>query len=344
MVDQSNLPEPIIAEPRTTGVKAGLAPVVNERSEPIHFPSLETAIGAAGNSDDNLRRNSSDDIISISSTSSSESHETHFDEAAVPSPNTLNITTSAPDADVETTTSTNTSVNNPDPLNQANTIVEATAEPHHLVPNFSAEPAQASEPRADYLAMIAQNGLKKKLEMSDSVPPGSVQQVAPRSAHHTEDNTREPVTTYADYNRQPPPVIPAGDTTTSPRRAEPFRVPNPNFQHQGPSTPQVENRSNNSAIPAAQSQSQPQPNPSPVPYHPTLRPKVVQEQPSVQDPDLRRAGQHVPSPRWGNQGTAPHANHFGAPHPQAPHPQAPYQGFPYLHQPGNPWRSVNGPR
>lgn len=302
-------------------------PDVNERSEPIRSPIIETSIGAAGNSDDNLRRKSPD-IISISSTSESESHETHFDEAVVPSPNKLNITTSAPDAGVETTTSTNTGVNNPDPLSQANTIVETPMEPHRLVPNSSAEPSRVSEPRADYLAMLAQNGLKKKLELSDSIPAGAV------------PNTPK---TYADYNRQHPLGNPAGDTTTNPRRAEiprnPFRVPNPNFQHQGPNTPQAENRPKSSAIPSAQPQSQPQVNTSPAPYYPPLRPKVVQEQSTVQDPDLRRVNQHVSSSKWGNQGTAPHANHHGAPRSQAP-----YQRIPYLPQPGNDWRSVNGLR
>ncbi|KAI7785683.1 hypothetical protein LA080_006249 [Diaporthe eres] len=324
-VDQSNLPGPIIAEPWTTRAEAGLVPDVNERSEPIRSPILETSIEAAGNSDDNLRRKSPD-IISISSTSEAESHETHFDEAAIPSPNKLNITTSAPDAGVETTTSTNMSVNNPDPLSQANTIVEAPIEPHRLVSNSSAEPAQASESGADYLAMIAQNSLKKNHELSDSIPAGTV------------PNTPK---TYADYNRQPPLGNPAGDTTTNPPRAEiprnPYRVPNPNFQHQGPNTPQAENRPNNSAIPPTQSQSQPQVNTPPAPYYPTLRPKVVQEHTTVQDPDPRRAGQHVSSSRWGNQGTAPHASHYGAPHSQAPN-----QGIPYCPRPGNTWRSVNG--
>ncbi|KAG6353431.1 hypothetical protein INS49_005612 [Diaporthe citri] len=342
-VDQSNLPEPIIVEPWTTRVKAGLVPVVDQRSEPIRPPTLETWTGAAGNSNDNLRRNSFD-IISISSTPASESHETHFDEAAVPSPNKLNITTSAPDADVETTTSTDMSVNNPDPVNQANTMVEATVEPHHSVPNLSAEPAEVSESRADYLAIIAQNGLKKKLELSDSIPPGTVKQVAPRC------------TTYADFNRQPSRGNPAGDTTTIPPQAEisrtPFRVPNPNFQHQGPNTPQVENRSNNSAMPSAQSQPQPQPDTSPAPYHPNLRMEVVREQSTVQGPDPRRAGQHVSSPRWGNQGTAPHANHYGVSGDNrtwlagngATQSQAPCQGFPHLHLSGNTWRSINGIR
>lgn len=330
-------------------------PVVNERSEPTRFPILETSIGAAGNSDGNLRRNSFD-IISISSTPASESYGTHFDEPAVPSPKKLNITTSAPDADVETTTSTSMSVNNPDLLNQANTIVEATVEPHHLVPNFPAEPAQVSESRADYLAIIAQDCLKRKPELSDSIPPGTVQQVAPGCAHHTEDNARKPIATYADFNRQPSLVNPAGDTTTIPPRAEtsrvPFRVPNPNFQHQGPSTPQVENRSVNSATPSARPQPQPQPNTSPAPCHPNQRLDRVPEQPTVQDPDPRRASQHVPSSPWGNQGTAPRANHYGVPGDNrtwhagngATHPQAPYQEFPYLHQPGNNWRSINGLR
>ena len=343
-VQDRNLPEPIIAEPWGTRVEAGLAQVVNERSEPIcaPIPARETSIGAAGNSDDNLRGDSFD-IISISSTPASESHETHPDEAAVPSPNNLNRTPSAPHADVETTTSTDMSNNNPDQPNQADMIVEATVQPHHLVPNLSAEPAQVSEPRADYLAFISQNGLKRKLELSDSIPPATVQQAVPQR-----------VTTYSDFSRQLSVDNPASDTTTIPPQAKrfqsPFRVPNPNFQHQGPIAPQAENRSNNSTMPSAQSQPQPQGNTSPAPYHPNLRLGVVQEQSAVQDPDPRRASPHVSSSRWGDQGTAPRANHHGvhdynrtwvASHGTT-HSQAPYQGFPHLNQSGNDWRSING--
>lgn len=353
-MDESNSPEPIITEPWGTQVKAGFVPVVNKRSEPIRLPILETSVRAAGNSDDNLRRGSFD-IISIRSTAS-ESSEIHSDEAVVPSPNKLNRTNPAPDADVEPTTSTNMSVHNPDQLNQANTIVEATVEPHRLVPNSSAEPAQISESRADYLAIIAQNGLKTKLELSDSIPPRIVQQVAPGSAHHTEDNTRKVVTTYSDFSHQLPLSNPASDTTTIPPRAQnfrtPFRIPNPNHQHQGQNTPQVENRFTNSAIPSARSQSQPQLNTSPAPYQPNLRSEVVQDQSTVRDPDPRNAGQHMSSPRWGNQGTAPNANHHGVSDRNrtwlagngATHSQAPYQGFPHPRQSDNTWRNINGLR
>lgn len=351
-----------------TGGEAGLVPVVNERSEP---PIFEPSIRAARNSDDNRRRSSFQSIISISSTPESELHETRPDEAAVPSPNELNKTTSALDADVETTTSTNITVNNPDQLSQANTVVEATVDPNHLVPNSSAEPAQVSEPSADSLATIAQNGLDKKRELSDSILSGTVQQVAPRHADHTQDNIREVIITgtYADFNRQLTRSNHASDTTTVtiPPRAEfsqnpfsqpsaarpttPYRVPNPNHQHQVPNTPQVENRSSNSAVPSAQSQSQPRPNTSPALYHHHHQ-RLVQEQYTAQNPDPRRAGQPVPSPRWGNQGTAPQANHHGVSDHnragpasnRATHSQAPSQGSPHLHQRDNGWNSINGHR
>lgn len=352
-------------------MKDGLAPVVNERREPIpiRFPILETSIGAAGNSGHNQRRSSFQSIISISSTPASESHETHPDEAAVSSPNEQNRTTSAPDADAETTTSTNMSVNNPDQLSQAKTVVETTVEPNHLVPNSSAGPAQASDSLADYLRSIAMNacGLDKKVELSSSIPPGTVQQVAPRRADHTEDDTREVPTTYSDFNRQLSRGNPASNTTTIPPRAEfsqnpfsqnpaarptvPYRVPNPNHQHQVPITPQVENRSSNSAVPSAQSQSQPRPNTSPTLYHHHNQ-RLIQEQYTAQNPDPRRASQPVPSPRWGNQGTAPHANHHGVSDNNragpasngATHSQAPSQGSPHLHQRDNGWNSINGHR
>lgn len=93
-----------------------------------------------------------------------------------------------------------------------------------------------------------------------------------------------------------------------------------------------------------------QPNASPAPCHPNQRLGVLPEQSKVQGPDPRRAGQHVPSSPWGNQGTAPRANHYGVPGDNrtwhagngATHPQAPYPGFPYLQKSGNTWRTING--
>lgn len=336
-VDESNSPEPAISKPWGTGVKTGLMPVVNDR---------ETSIGYHGNSDDNLRRKSFD-IISISSTPASESCETNPDEAAVPSYSQLNRTDSAPNADEETTTSANMSANEPDQPTQVNTVVEAAVKAPHLVHQTSAEPAQASELRAHYLATIAQNGLQQNLGVSDSVPPVTAQQVTSQA-----DNTPKTVSTYSDFIRMPSRGSSASYTTTISPPAENFRNPfknqNQPHQHHGPSTPQVENRYNNSAIPSSQSQPQPQVNNNFVPVQPNLQPKVVQEHPIVQQPDPRHTGQYVPWSRQGDQGAPLHADNRGV----SEHNRTwldgneasrsvPPQGIPFIPPP---WRTVNGRR
>lgn len=336
--DETNSPEPAISKPWGTGVKAGLTPVVNDR---------ETSIGDHGNNDGSPRRESFD-IISISSTPASESRETHPDEAAVPSYSPLNGTGPAPNADIEATTSANMSANEPDHPTQVNTVFEAAVKAPHLVHQTPAEPAQASELRAHYLATIAQNGLQQNLGVSDSVPPVTAQQVTSQA-----DNTPKTVSTYSDFIRMPSRGDPASHTTTIPPPAENFRNPfknqNQPHQHHEPSTPQVENRYNNSAIPPSQPQPQPHVNNNFVPVQPNLQPKVVQEHPVVQGPDPRHTGQYVPWARQGDQGASLHTDHRGVSEHnrtwldgnETSRSMPPYQGTPPLHPP---WRTVNGRR
>lgn len=340
-MDESNSPEATIVQPRGKGVKAGPVPVVNDG---------ETSIQADGNGNDNLLRESID-IISISSTQVSESREIHPDEAAVPSQSELNRTTSAPNADVETITSTNMAANNPDQPTQVDTVFEATVERHCLDHQFSAEPSQVPELRPDYLATIAQNSLNQNPGLSNSVPPGTAQQITPR-----EDNTREIIPTILEYSRTSSLGNPASHTTAIPQRAEharnPFKSQNQPHQYHGPNTPQVENRSDNSTIPLGQAQPQPQPNNRYVPYQPNLRPEMVQEQPTVQVSDPRHTGQHVSWSRRGDQGTAAGANHHGVSEhnrtwvvgTEASRSQEPYQGSSHPHTSENTWRSINGIR
>lgn len=340
-VDESNSPEATIVQPRGKGVKAGLVPVVNDG---------EISMEADGNGNDNVRRNSID-IISISSTPGSESREIHHHEAAVPSHSELNRTTSAPNAGVETSTSTNMSTKTPDQPTQVNTIFEATVERPYLDHQLSAEPPQVPELRADYLATIAQNGLKQNPGLSDSVPTGTAQQITPQ-----EDNTREVVPTIPEFSHTSSLGNPASHATTIPPRAEnarnPFKSQNQPHQYHGPNTPQVENRSNNSTIPSGPAQPQPQPNNRYVPYQPNLRPEMVQEQPRVQVSDPRHTGQHVSWTRQGDQSTAAGANHHGVSEHnrtwvvgnEASRSQEPYQGSSHPHPSENTWRSINGIR
>lgn len=340
-VDESNSPEASIVQPRGKGVKAGPVPVVNDD---------ETSIQADGNGNDNLRREPID-IISISSTPVSESREIHPDEAAVPSHSELNRTTSSPYADVETTTSTNMAANNPDQPTQVNTIFEATVERLYLDHQFSAEPSQVPELRADYLATIAQNGLKQNPGLSNSVPPGTARQITPR-----EDNARKIIPTTPEHSRTSPLGNPASRTTAIPQRAEnaqnPFKSQNQPHQYHGPNTPQVENRSNNSTIPLGQAQPQPQLDNRHVPYQASLPPEMVQEQPTAQVSDPRHTGQHVSWSRRGDQGTAAGVNHHGVSEHnrtqvvgnEASRTQWPYQGLSHTHPSENTWRSINGIR
>lgn len=338
-VDESNSPDATIVQPRAEGVKAGLVPVVNDR---------ETSAEADRNSNSNLRRNSID-IISISSTQVSASREIHPDEAAVPSHSELNGTSSAPNADVEPTTSTNMGTSNPEqPTQVNNTVFQATVESPHLV-----HPSQVAELRAEYLATIAQNGLKQNLGQSHSVPPGTAQQTAPR-----EDNTCNITPTAPEFSRASSLGNPASNTTTIPPRAEnvrnPFKNQNQPPQYHGPNTPQAENRSNNSAIPSGQAQPQPQLNSGHIPYQPNPRSEVVQEQPTPRVSDPRHTGQDVSWSGRADQGAAAHANRPGAPEHnriravgnEASRSQAPatYQEFFHHHPSENPWRSINGPR
>lgn len=342
-MDESNSPEATIVQPRGKGVKTGLVPVVDD---------VETSIEADGNSTGNesLRRESID-IISVSSTPVSESREIHPDEAVVPSHSELNKTTSAPNADVETTTSSNMGAKNPDQSTQVNTVSEATMERPYLDHQFSAQPSQVPELRADYLATIAQNGLKQNPGLSNCVPPGTTQQITPR-----EDNTRKIIHTISEFSRTSSLGNPASHTTTIPPRAanaqNPFKSQSQPHQYHGPNTPQVENRSNNSTIPLGQAQPQPQLNNRYVPYQPSLRPEMVQEQPTVQVSDPTHTGQHVSWSRRDDQGTAAGVNHHGVSEHnntrvvgnEASHTQWPYQGSPYTHPSENTWRSINGIR
>lgn len=324
--DESNTPEATIVQPRGEGVKARPVTVEDDR---------ETSVEADGNGDDNLRREYID-LTSGSSTPVSESREIHPDEAAVPSHSELNRTASASNADVETTTSTNIGANNPAQPTEVNTAFEATVERRHSVDQFSAEPSQVPELRADYLATIAQNGLKQNLGLSVSVPPGIAQQITPQ-----EDNTHKIIRTFSDFNRASSLGNPASHTATVPPRAanvrNPFKNQNQPHQYHGPNTPQVENRPNNSAIPSGQAQPQPQRNNSFVPIQPDLRSGTVQEQPTVQVSDPRHTGQDVPWSRRGDQGTAAHANHHGVSEHNRPwglgneasRPRT-YQGFSHL--------------
>lgn len=337
-VDESNSPGVTIVLPRGEGVKAGLVPVVNDR---------ETSAEADRNSNDNLRRNSID-IISISSTQVSASRETHPDEAAVPSHSELNGTTSAPNVDVEPTTSTNMGTSNPDQPTQVNTGFQATVESPHLV-----HPSQVAELRAEYLATIAQNGLKQNLGQSHSAPPGTAQQTTPR-----EDNTPKIIPPVSQFSRTSSVGNPASETATIPPRAEnvrnPFTNQNQPHQYHGPNTPQVENRSDNLGILSSQAQPQPPLNNRHVPYQPNLRSEMVQEQPTVQVSDPRHTGQHVSWSGRGGQGTAAHANHHGvsehdrarAVGNEAPRFHAPltYEEFSRLPPSEKGWRSINGPR
>lgn len=337
--DESISPEATIVQPRGQGGQAGLVPVVNDR---------ETSIEADGNNDDNLRRKPID-IVSISSTPVSESREIHPDEADVPSHSELNRTTLPPNADVETTTSINMGANNPDQPTQVDTGFEATAERPQLVHQFSAEPSEVPDVRADYLATIAQNGLKQNLGLSDPVPPETAQHITPR-----EDNTRKIICTISELSRTSSLGNPAGHTTTIPPRAEnarnPFKNQNQPPQYHGPNTPRVENRSSKSTIPPGQAQPQPQLNNSYVPYQPNLRSELVQEQPTVQVSDPRHTGQHVSWSGRGDQGTAAHSNHHGVSEHnrtwvvgnEASRSQTPYQEFSHLHPSEKTWRSING--
>lgn len=335
--DRRNSPEPIMSKPWGTGVEAGLMPAVNDHG---------TSIGDHGNSDHNLRKKSFD-IISISSTPASESRETNPDEAAVPSHSELNRTISAPNADVKTTASANMSANDSDQTIQVNTVVEATARAPHLIHQPSAEPAQASEIRADYLATIAQNGLGQNLGLSDSVMPGTARRVTSR-----QDNTHKIVATYSDFSRMCSLGRPANHTTTTSPRAENFRNPftNQNLPHEyhRPNTPQVGNRDNNSAIPPGQSQPQPQINNRFAPIQPNLQSKVVQEQSIVKEPDPRHTDQHGSWSRHGDPGAALHTNKGVSDHNRTgivgndpSRSVTPYQGFSALHPA---WRSINGLR
>lgn len=298
--DKNNTPKATTIQPRGEGVEVGPVPVVNDR---------ETSVEADGNNDDNLRREYID-LTSVSSTPVSKSREIHPDEAAITSHSELNRTASAPNADVETTTSTNIGANNPAQRPQANTVFEATVERPHLVHQLSAEPSQVPELRTDYLATIAQNGLKQNLGLSGSAPPGTAQQITPQV-----DNSHKIIRTFSEFNRASSLGNPASHTTTIPPRAEdvrnPFKNQNQPHQYHGPNTPQVENRSNNSAIPSGQAQPQPQLNNRYVPIQPNLRSEMAQEQPTVQVSDPRHTGQHVSWSRRGDQGTAAHANHHG---------------------------------
>lgn len=340
-MDESNSPKAAIVQPRGKGVKAGPVPIVNDG---------ETSIEADGNSNENLRRESID-IISISSAPLSESREMHPIEAAVPSHRELNRTTSAPNADVETTTSNNISAKNPDQPAQVDTASEATVERPDLDHQFSAEPSQVPELRADYLATIAQNGLKQNPGLSHSVPPVSAQQITPR-----ENNTRQIIPTSSEFSRPSSLGNPTSHATTIPPRVEnarnPFKSQNQPHQFHGPNIPQVENRSNNPTIPLGQAQPQSQLNNKYVPYQPDLRPEMVQEQPTVQVSDPRHTGQHVLWSRRGDQGTATGSNHHGVSEPnrtwvvgnEASRSQEPYQGSSHPHPSENTWRSINGIR
>lgn len=368
--NERNSPGPTISKPCGTGVKAGPVPVVNDH---------ETSTGADGSNNDyprrtsfeNPRRKSFESIISISSTSASETLEISPLEAAVRELNRIPLT---PNADAEPTTSTNMSANNPDQPTQVNTAVEATVEPPHQVHQPSAEPAQVPELRADYLATIAQNGLRQNLGLSDSVPPGTAQQPISR-----EDNTHKIPATYADFNRMSSVSNPASHTTTIPPRAEESRnafknQSQPPPQNHAPRTPLVDSRPNNPAIPPRQPQPQPQPDsrfvpiqpnprpqvapiqPSPrpefVPIQRNPRPEVVQKRPTVQSPGPRHLGPHMSVSGRGAQGTAPHTNHHGVSEQNRPwgavneasRSQAPHQPFSPVHPPSSTWRAVNGIR
>lgn len=349
-------------------------------------------MGADGSNNDYPRRKSSNNdyprrksfesIISISSTPESETGEFYIEPgsllcriaelAAIPL-HEPDRTTSVPNADVGTPTSTNMSASNPDQPTQVNTVVEATVEPPHQARQSSAEPAQVPELRADYLATIAQNGLRQNLGLSDSVPPGTAQQPTSR-----EDNTRQIPATYADFNRMSSVSNPASHTTTIPPRAEESRNPFKNQsqppQQYAPRTPLVDSRPNNSAIPPRQPQPQPQPDnrfvpiqpnprpqvvpiqPSPrpeiVPIQRNPRPEVVQERPTVQSPGPRHLGPHMSVSGRGDQGTSPHTNHHGFSEQNRPwgavnegsRSQAPHQPFSPVHPPSSTWRAVNGIR
>lgn len=283
-MDKSNSPKATIIQPRGKGVKTRLIPVID---------NVKTSIKADGNSTSNesLRRESID-IISVSSTPVSKSRKIHPNKAVVPSHSKLNKTTSAPNANVETTTSSNIGTKNPDQSTQVNTVSKATVERPYLDHQFSAQPSQVPELRANYLATIAQNGLKQNPGLSNCIPPGTTRQITSR-----EDNTRKIIHTISESSHTPSLSNPASHTTTIPPQAtnaqNPFKSQSQPHQYHRPNTPQVENRSNNSTIPLGQAQPQPQLNNRYVPYQPSLRPEMVQEQPTVQVSDPGHTGQHV---------------------------------------------------
>lgn len=358
-VDESNSPEATIVQPRSEEVKFEPMPVVNDG-----LTSFETD----GNGNDNLQRRYVD-IISINSTPVSSPRDIHSDGAAVPSFSELNRATSAPDADVENTTS-NMGANIPDQPTQVNTVSEPSITSDYWSHILASEPDHVPRVHTDHLATIAQNGLNHNLGLSDFVPPGTTEQIRPR-----EDNG--PMITPPISNCSPtfPFGNPVSHAPTIPPRAEDSRHPFNNqsraLQNHRPHTPLVENRSHTSAVPSGYSQPQPQMNNTFVPTRPEPTPGMVQEQPRVQEqqarvqeeqarvqeqprarvPDPRHTDQHGPGSSQGDQGAAAQANHHGLSGydgimgvgNEAPRPPATYQE--YMNQPVSerPW-GLNGPR